>query len=79
MTNSTGDAERLRPIDVPTGRVILAGIGLWALALVVVLVVPALHEGGRSWWPWTCVSGIALGFAGYAYLRRGRGNATGGA
>ena len=69
--------EPLRPLDVPTGRIILAGLGAWVVALAVVLAVPALHEGDRSWWPWACISGIALGTLGYAYLRRGRGNAAG--
>ena len=71
------ERERLRPVDVPTGRIVLIGIALWVLALVVVLLVPAFHEGGRSWWPWTCVTGIVLGGLGYGYLRRGRGNAAG--
>lgn len=75
---STPDAgERLRPVDAPTSRIVLVGIAVWVLALAVVLLVPALHEGDRSWWPWTCVSGIALGALGYGYLRRGRGNAAG--
>ena len=46
------------------------------MALLVVVLVPALHEGDRSWWPWCCVAGFALGLAGYAYVRRGRGNAA---
>ena len=50
---------------------------LWVLALAVVLVVPDLHTGDRSWWPWTCLAGVVLGALGYAYLRRGRGNAAG--
>lgn len=49
---------------------------VWAAALVVTLVVPPLHEGDRSWWPWCCVAGLALGGLGHAYLRRGRGNAA---
>jgi len=56
--------------------VVEAGIGLWALALVVTLLVPALHTGPRHWWPWVCVAGIALGFVGWTYVRRGRGNAA---
>jgi len=74
---AAGAPDRLRPVDVPTGRVVLVGLALWALALVVVLAVPALHEGARSWWPWACVSGLGLGLLGYTYLRRGRGNAAG--
>ena len=59
-----------------TTRVVLWGIALWAVALVVTLAVPELRTGDRSWWPWTCVAGILLGFLGYTYVRRGRGNAS---
>lgn len=64
-----------QPLPWRTTRVVLWGIGLWGVALVVTLAVPALHTGDRSWWPWSCVAGIVLGFVGYSYVRRGRGNA----
>jgi hypothetical protein len=67
----------LTPASVDTVRIVLVGIAAWVVALVVVLVVPALHTGERDWWPWTCVSGIGLGLVGLAYLLRGRGNAAG--
>lgn len=73
MTDSQPD---LGPLPVTTSRVVLIGIGLWLLALVVTLLVPALRTGDRSWWPWACVAGAALGLVGYAYVRRGRGNAS---
>ena len=68
--------EQLQPVSVSMTRIVEIGMGLWAVALAVVLLVPSLHEGSRSWWPWCCVAGIVLGMAGYAYLRRGRGNAA---
>ena len=71
-----GQPAELQPLAVSTVRVIIAGTAGWALALLVTLVVPALHEGDRDWWPWTCVAGIALGGIGFAYVRRGRGNAA---
>ena len=74
--SETPAAEELRPVAVPMTRIVAIGIGVWAMALVVTLVVPALHEGPRSWWPWCCVAGLLLGLAGYAYVRRGRGNAA---
>ncbi len=77
MSDPTPARDRLEPIAVPTRRIVEAGLALWVLALVVVVAVPALHEGDRSWWPWACVSGILLGLVGYTYLRRGRGNAAG--
>ena len=39
-------------------RVVEVGLACWLVALVVMLVVPALHEGDRDWWPWTCVAGL---------------------
>lgn len=63
------------PLRVNTPRVILAGIVLWAIFGVVTLLVPALHEGERDFWPWMCLAGIILGLLGYVYVRRGRGNA----
>ncbi len=63
-------------MSVPMTRIVAIGIGVWAVALVVTLAVPALHEGTRSWWPWCCVAGLLLGLAGSAYVRRGRGNAA---
>ena len=75
-TRSHFDPEHPTPLPFDTLRVIEIGMALWALALVVLLAVPALHEGGRDWWPWVPVAGIALGALGWAYLRRGRGNAA---
>ena len=61
---------------MPTRLIVAAGTGLWAVALVVTLVVPSLHTGDRSWWPWTCVSGIALGAIAWWYVGRGHDNAA---
>jgi hypothetical protein len=49
------------PLQVDTARVVLAGIALWAVALVVLLIV-----GDRvdRMWTWTCVTAIALGTLG---------------
>lgn len=68
--------EVLAPVHVPMLKIIEVGIALWAVALVVTLLVPALHEGPRDEWPWICVSGIVLGGIGWLYVRRGRGNAS---
>ena len=72
-----GDSAPVDPPVVPTLGIVLVGTGLWALALVLTLLVPALHTGERSWWPWACVTGIALGGFAWWYVRRGRGNAAG--
>ncbi|MFV0462430.1 MAG: DUF2530 domain-containing protein [Nostocoides sp.] len=65
-----------QPLPVSSTGIIRIGIALWAVALALTLALPSLHVGDRSWWPWTCVSGIILGVVGYAYVRRGRGNAA---
>ncbi len=64
------------PLRWPATRVLGSLLPLWALGLLVTLVVPDLHNGDRSWWPWCCVAGLVLGALGYLYLRRGRGNAA---
>ena len=69
--------DDLQPLAVSTARVVLWGELAWVVALVVILAVPALHEGERDWWPWVPVAGIALGLIGFSYVRRGRGNAAG--
>lgn len=70
------NADEPQPLAVDTVRLIRIGVALWAVALVVSLLVPALHEADRHWWPWTCVAGIAGGVMGLAYVHRGRGNAA---
>lgn len=70
-------AAPVDPPDVPTRGIALVGTALWAVALVVILAVPALHTGERSWWPWACVTGMALGLFAWWYVRRGKGNAAG--
>lgn len=64
------------PVQVDTVRVIEIGIALWAVALVAVLAIPALREGERDWWVWVPVAGLLLGVLGWAYVRRGHGNAA---
>lgn len=67
----------LEPLPVGTPLIVVIGIGAWVVALAVTLLVPALHTGDRSWWPWACVAGVGLGALGLAYVLRGRGNAQG--
>lgn len=78
VNEPTSAREVTRPVQVDTARIMAAGIGCWALALVVTLVVPSLHSGERDWWPWACITGLVIGIIGLAYIRRGRGNAAGG-
>ncbi len=76
VSDQQPERQQPGPLRVDTPHIIGVGLVLWAVALVLTLVVPALHSGERSWWPWTAVSGLVLGGLGLAYVRRGRGNAS---
>ncbi|ANS78800.1 hypothetical protein SGUI_1404 [Serinicoccus hydrothermalis] len=76
-------APRPRDDDVHPPEVTLRTITLvrwgilgWVVVLAVVLAVPPLRSGERDWWVWVPVAGAVLGALGYAYLRRGKGNAA---
>ncbi|WP_308170143.1 DUF2530 domain-containing protein [Acrocarpospora catenulata] len=57
------DPEPLQTNDTTT---ILVGTILWAIALVVLLII----RPTETWWTWTCVAGIGMGFFGLAYVHR---------
>lgn len=70
------DSER-RPDPVPVKtddrKAVLAGIALWIVALVVVLVaVVPLDPRANLWLVYTCVIGIVLGAAGLVYTHARR-------
>ena len=69
--------EEPQPLASDAARMLEIGMVLWGLALAVTLLVPALHQGDRQWWPWTCIAGMAGGGMALLYIRRGRGNAEG--
>ena len=71
-----GTPAPVEPLVVPARLIVAVGTGLWVVALVVTLVVPALHTGERSWWPWTCVTGIVLGAIAWWYVGRGHPDAA---
>ncbi len=63
------------PLQVDSARVVLVGIGLWALALVVLLL---LGERVDRMWTWTCLAAVGLGILGLWIMKlqgqlRGRG------
>ena len=54
------------PLRVDTVRVVQAGIALWAVALVVLLV---LGDRVDRVWTWTCVAAIVLAVGGLGIMR----------
>lgn len=73
-----GRADTLRPPEVTLRTIDLVRWGTlaWALVLLALLAVPSLRSGEQDWWVWVPVAGIVGGLLGYAYLRRGKGNAA---
>ncbi|MDO5739249.1 MAG: DUF2530 domain-containing protein [Ornithinimicrobium sp.] len=59
------------PAPLRTATLVRWGILAWALALVVLLVLPRADE--RTWWVWVPVAGIVLGALGYRAARRMQG------
>ena len=49
------------PLQVDTARVVLAGMALWAVALVVLIV---LGDRVDRMWTWTCVAALGLAAVG---------------
>ncbi|WP_068927708.1 DUF2530 domain-containing protein [Planobispora rosea] len=60
--------QDLQPLKTNDTATILAGMALWAVALVVLLILQPDPED--RWWIWTCLSGIGLGVFGLWYVRR---------
>ncbi|MEV7007376.1 DUF2530 domain-containing protein [Streptosporangium sp. NPDC051022] len=58
----------LQPLRTNNSATILAGTGLWVVALVVLLIVRPGPD--HQWWIWTCVSGICGGLFGLWFVRR---------
>ncbi|MGY1723005.1 DUF2530 domain-containing protein [Blastococcus sp. SYSU DS0533] len=54
------------PLQVDTARVVIAGIGLWAVALVVLLL---LGDRVDRMWTWTCIAAIGLAVLGLGVMK----------
>jgi hypothetical protein len=54
------------PLKVDTARVVLAGMVLWAVALVVLLF---LGDRVDRMWTWTCAAAIVLAVIGLGVMR----------
>lgn len=56
------------PVQLDTRRIVLIGTILFAIAAVVIALVPALRNGADGVWLWTAVAGAALGVLGQAVM-----------
>ena len=54
------------PLQVDTVKVVLVGTGVWAVALVILLL---LGDRGDPLWVWTCVAAIVLAVIGLGIMR----------
>ena len=64
------------PLQVDTARVVQAGLALWAVALVVLLL---LGDRVDRLWTWTCLAALALGVLGLGIMRwQGQGRSRDG-
>lgn len=69
MTERRPDPPPLETDDV---RIVAAGTGLWALALVVLAVLRLAGVDVRDWWLVMCGAGALLGLVGVRYCARRR-------
>lgn len=59
------------PVRTDDRAAIVAGLALWAIAAVVLLIfMKPLLASGHGWWLWTCIGGIGIGFGGLVYTHR---------
>jgi hypothetical protein len=59
------------PLKVNVARLVLFGIGLWAVAFLGLLPFRSrLDAAGNGYWLWTCVAGVGLGVLGYVLASR---------
>ncbi len=63
----------VEPLDVDGVRTVGVGIALFAVAFLALLpFYGRLAEAERTWWLWTCLAGVGLGFLGLEYCRHRR-------
>lgn len=65
-------AKQLRPAPEPvqldTRRFVLAGTVLFAIAAVVIALLPSLRDRSDGLWLWTAIAGAGLGLLGRAVM-----------
>ena len=80
MTESSSGAKAspeppvTKPLDVDGVSAVIAGIVVWVVALVILLLFfrTRLNAHSSTWWLWVCVAGIGLGLIALPYVLRRR-------
>jgi Protein of unknown function (DUF2530) len=74
VSNDDSNASRqVKPLDLDAVRTVQVGTIAWAIALIVLLPFHSrLAAADHTWWLWTCVVGLLLGFAGVAFTTNRR-------
>lgn len=57
------------PVELDTRRFVLIGTILFALAAIVIGLVPALRQQSDGLWFWTALTGALLGIVGQGVMR----------
>ncbi len=60
------------PIETNDTAAVAIGTGLWAIALVALLIFRPAPE--NTWWIWTCATGVGFGLFGMWFVSRPRHN-----
>jgi uncharacterized membrane protein len=58
------------PLEANDELVTAVLTGVWAVALVVLLVLRDQIPSSERWWIWTCVAGVAMGLFALWYVPR---------
>ncbi len=76
--NKTYLIADVEPLDVDGVRTVQVGTAVFFVAFVALLpFYGRLQDDGRSWWLWSCLTGVGLGLLGLEYcLRRRRARLT---
>lgn len=67
------DSERKRdpePVKTNAKLAVLVGLGLWSLALFVLLLAGSAIPAAQESWALTCLAGIGLGFYALFHIRK---------
>ena len=58
------------PLETDDARIVAAGAGLWAVALVVLGIAKTAGADVHGWWLAMCACGLVLGLIGVRFCRR---------